>query len=640
MTQTWANIDPVSDPKMIAIGCVRAEYDLARQIPGCHISSEDQIWRFPLTWPTYACFREIWRRQPIEISPPLQEWAAGKWDEVLLRYQMRDALEASDHIVARLLGVEDPNGPQLSAVQRADVDWLLRWRRDIFGSPRGNGKTPPLCRSMQLLHNEGELAPALVICPPQSLLAWKRKLATWAPNLRAVIIAGSAKQRATAIEKLGSGDAEVGIIAWENVRYHTRLAMYPGQAFVRCTAHGGADPKITAGRCEVHEKDMNLIVSWGGGDGRPPVFGFRTVIPDEAHHMADAKSKQTRAVWWLAHHAENVWPTTGTLTVNSIGDLWQIQHAVDPQGFPVRSRWYDLFATKEFAFMGKGETILGIRPDTEATYRVITEPMFRRTPKRLARPDEPELAEPEFRYPEMPHKLRQIYDAIAQHGLAELADRDLVPEYAITAYTRLCQLAGSMITVEDAEDPMGFTVEGGTVKRALPSHKINDLLEFLDDEDGQWIVGVNSPTLAELAERKLGEVGISCTHILGGMSYQAKDAAQQSFQNGDARVIFVNEAAREAIDLQAAEGIFWLEPNPSFVHREQITGRADRWGQPLAVRQVWSLCPGTVDIPLYEAGLDKEATHENFVRDAAVLRRLMDVQPGQINEDTERTPAS
>jgi len=53
---------------------------------------------------------------------------------------------------------------------------------------------------MQLLHNEGELAPALVICPPQSLLAWKRKLATWAPNLRAVIIAGSAKQRATAID--------------------------------------------------------------------------------------------------------------------------------------------------------------------------------------------------------------------------------------------------------------------------------------------------------------------------------------------------------------------------------------------------------------------------------------------------------
>jgi superfamily II DNA/RNA helicase len=168
---------------------------------------------------------------------------------------------------------------------------------------------------------------------------------------------------------------------------------------------------------------------------------------------------------------------------------------------------------------------------------------------------------------------------------------------------------------------------------------VDDLLDFLDLEDGQWIIGVNSPTLADLAERKLHEVGIASAHILGGMSYQAKDAAQQSFQRGDVRVIFVNQAGREAIDLQAAEGVFWMEPNPSFVHREQIVGRADRWGQPLAVRQVWSLCPGTVDIRLYDMGLTKEGKHERLVQDAKLLRWAMDVAPGEINQDTERTPA-
>ena len=637
-TDTWAAIDPDSDPRMIGIGAVRAEYDLCRQIPGCHFSGDDQIWRFPQTWPTYACFREIWRRQPINIDPKLQQWADDRWAEVLLRYQMRDALEGDDHTVARLLGVEDPSGPLLTAVQRADVAWLTRWRRSIFGSPRGNGKTPPLIRSMQLLHDEGELVPALVICPPQALLSWKRKLSAWAPDLRVTIVAGSAKQRAAAIERVGKGEADVALIAWGNVRYHTRLAMYPGQAFVKCQAHGSSDPKITAGRCELHEKEMNTLVSWGGGGGRKPVMGFRTVIPDEAHWMADPKSKQTRAVWWLMHKAENTWPTTGTLTVNDIGNLWPILHGLDPQGFPVRSRFYDLFARKDFAFMGKGEQILDLRPDTEPAFRLIVEPLFRRTPKQLARPDEPELAEAEFRFPAMSHKQQQIYTAIAKHGIAELADRDLVPANAITAFTRLCQLAGSMVNVEDTEDPMGFTVEGGKVKRVLPSHKITDLMEFLGDEDGQWIVGLNSPTLAELAERKLTEVGIACVHILGGMSYQAKDAAQQAFQRGDARVIFINEAGREAIDLQAAEGIFWMEPNPSYVHREQITGRADRWGQPLAVRQVWSLTPGTVDTRLYTLGLDKEDKHQRIVRDAAMLRWIMDVAPDEIPDDDVPVP--
>lgn len=639
----WAEIDPTSSPAMIAIGAVRAEYDLCRQIPGCTFSGGDQLWRFPATWPTYACFREIWRRQPIDLGPALQEWAGDRWAEVLIKYEMRNALDAdaNPELLAWLISKELDGGPQLSPVQRADVDWLLRWRRDIFGSPRGNGKTPPLIRACQKLHEEGELAPALVVCPPQSLLSWQRKLRTWAPELRTVIIGGPAKPRAAAIKRLGEGEADIGLIAWGNVRLHTRLAQYPGQAYVRCTAHGGQDPKITPGRCEVHEKEMNQLVSWGGGDGSPPVFGFRTVIPDEAHWMADPKSKQTRAVWWLMHHSENAWPTTGTLQVNDIGNLWPIFHGLSPAGFPVRSRFYDLFATKGFAYHGhdgpKGEQILDLRADTEATFRLIAEPLFRRTPKHIARPDEPGLAEPEFRYPEMPPKLRTIYDAIARHGTAELADRDMVTDYGITAFTRLCQLAGSMLRIEDAEDPMGFTVEGGKVERVLPSHKITDLLDFLDLEDGQWIVGLNSPTLAALAERKLAEVGISSTHILGGMSYTAKDEAQQAFQRGDARVIFINEAGREAIDLQAAEGVFWMEPNPSFVHREQIVGRADRWGQPLAVRQVWSLSPGTVDIRLYQLGLDKAGKHEKLVQDAALLRWAMDVQPDEINEDTERT---
>jgi sulfur carrier protein ThiS len=309
-------------------------------------------------------------------------------------------------------------------------------------------------------------------------------------------------------------------------------------------------------------------------------------------------------------------------------------------GYPVRSRFLDLFAVQGFSYVGpsgpKGKIVLDLRPDTEPTFRLITEPWYRRIPREIARAGEPDMAEPEFRYPELPHKQRQIYDAIAKTGIAELADRDLVTDRGITAFTRMCQLAGSMIRIEDAEDPLGFTIEGGVVERVLPSHKIADLLEFLGDEDGQWIVGLNSKPLAVLAERKLAEAGIAVVHILGGMSTDAKDAAMLTFERGEARVIIINEAGREAIDLPSAEGVYWLEPNPSYVHREQIEGRGDRFGRTVALRRVYALTPGTVDVRLYEMGLDKEGKHQRVVQDAAVLRWAMSVAPDEINEDTER----
>jgi hypothetical protein len=76
-----------------------------------------------------------------------------------------------------------------------------------------------------------------------------------------------------------------------------------------------------------------------------------------------------------------------------------------------------------------------------------------------------------------------------------------------------------------------------------------------------------------------------------------------------------------------------MQPDPSFVGREQKTGRGDRRGRPTPLRQVYSLTAGTVEIRLYQLGLDKEERHQDVVRDAAMLRWMMDVQPGEIAGD-------
>ena len=616
-TTAWADIEPGSDPLTLAIGCSRAEIDIVKKIPGMNVGG-DGLWRCPLTWPAWIALSVIFARQPIKIEPELAEWADAKHREITERYAMREALDAGPGYLEPLLALEKVGGPQLTPVQRGDAAWLLRWRRVISGGRRGNGKTPPLIRALQLLHKTGDGCPALVICPDSAPRSWARKLAEWAPELRVVVISGSAKKRNEAIDRVARGEADVAIICWQNVRHHTRLAAYPGKAFVKCNDHGGNTGKTTA-MCEVCLKALNMI-KW------------RTIIPDECHRMADEGSKQTRAVQWLMHRAENAWPTTGTLTTNDVGSLWPVLYGLDPAAWPVRSRYLDLYARQEFAFMDRGKVILGLRPEHEQAFHWATEPYFRRIHHQIARAGQPGLADIEFRYPDMTTKQASAYHSIARAGIAELANADLVAATAIVKFTRLCQLSAAMIETYDAEDSAGFTAEGN-VRLCSPSHKVADLMEFLATEEGQWIVACSTPQLVDLAAKALTEAGITWTKIVGGMTSEHKDAAAVAFQQGQCRVIFCTSAGGESIDLQAAQGIFWMQPDPSFTGREQMTGRGDRFGQTRPFRQVYSLTAGTVEIRLFQLGMAKEEQHEQVVRDAAMLRWVIDVQPDEIVGD-------
>src|SRR5262249_1485205 len=154
------------------------------------------------------------------------------------------------------------------------------------------------------------------------------------------------------------------------------------------------------------------------------------------------------------------------------------------------------------------------------------------------------------------------------------------------------------------------------VSLALPSNKADALVEFLGDNEGQWIVTHYSPDMIALAARKLDTAKIAHTRIVGGMGPARMDEAALAFQTSpEVRVIFINSAGAESIDLQVARGVIFLQPNPSYVRREQIIGRADRRGQTHPVRTVYMISPGTVDSRLYELGCEKEERHASVTRD-------------------------
>jgi SNF2 family DNA or RNA helicase len=594
----WAMIERDASSTRVAIGCSQAEYPLCEQIPGCNFGKKDSIWRFPLTWPGYVAFMAVWSQQPIEQHPELLAWREQQWATMQAMWADRLRVDADADFLTAIVELEHGADRQLDPAQRGGAAWLARWGRVGYEDPTGNGKTGAIIRALQLRGED--YLPALIIAPSAALLPWKDKIAAWAPELDVSVIMGPAGARRKALE----AEADVYLIAWDNLRLHTRLARYPGQAFTRCTEHGGVDPKITVGRCEVHPKELNEIA-------------FGVVVADEAHRMADARTKWTRAVWQMAHDAQLFWAVTATKIRNSIADPWPVMYAIDPAAWPSRSRFLDLYAVKEYAW-GGGTEILGIRPDTEPYLRQALDPYWRLIPKEIARPDRLAPREPEFRYPEMTPAQQRVYKQLKKETEALVYGKTTVPANAAVKFGRMCQVSSAMIELADGEDDQGFTKQ--MVELVLPSNKITDLIEFLGDNEGQLVVAANSPKIIELAERKLGEHKITSTKIVGGMGPERCYAANQMFLRGDVRVIFINQAGSESIDLQCADTIFWLQPNPSRVQREQIIGRIDRWGQTAAVRQVHCLSHGSaVDLRLYQLGCEREERASAITRDAQLM---------------------
>ena len=608
----WAAIDPGKGEgdESIAIGCSPSENTLCEQIPGCNYRKEDGIWRVPLTWQAWVALTAIWAQQPLQLSDGLRKWSALAWDQVQYQYRLRSDLEATHEKEALFLDEADERTPgyRLSGPQRGGVQWLAAMERCVLEDPMGNGKTPQVIRAMQMRREaEGSAGwRALVIANGAACRNWKREIGRWAPELSCEVVAGTATARRKA---LASSEADVLVIPWPDVRLHTRLAAYPGKSFTRCDAHGGSTGK-TSVQCEVCEKELNEMA-------------FDVIVADEAHRMKDAQSKQTRAVWHLAKSAPCFWAVTGTPVGDSVDDVWAIMHAIDSRGFPSRSRYLDLLAVRQLSWHG-GNEVLGLRPDMEAAFHAMVQPWMRRVPTLIARPDHPGRLPDEFRWPEMSPGQRKAYSQLRKLALAELDNgTTMVPPNTVVKFTRMCQFAAASVETFDGEDSLGFTVQ--KARMTAPSHKADDLLDFLDNDcDGKLVVFCSSPQLLAICEKKLAERKVTSVKVAGGMAGYEQDAAVMSFQtNPEVRVCFITRAGTESITLTAASTILFLQPEPSMIAREQAIGRVDRIGQKQPVRVVYSLTPGTVEERLYELSCEKAERADQVTRDADLMRWML-----------------
>ena len=83
----------------------------------------------------------------------------------------------------------------LMPFQLEGVKTLVDSRKLLLADDMGLGKTLQVIAALRLLYSRAEIQAALVVAPASVLDQWRRELLKWAPDLKAMVIRGSASER-------------------------------------------------------------------------------------------------------------------------------------------------------------------------------------------------------------------------------------------------------------------------------------------------------------------------------------------------------------------------------------------------------------------------------------------------------------
>jgi SNF2 family DNA or RNA helicase len=573
--------------------------EIIKGIPGARWQKDTGTWHLPLTWSSCLALRSSFKHE-LEIGNQLAHWALDYRENTLTRaLELRNAFQAE-------------GDADLFPHQRADVQFLAHVRRAILASEMGVGKTASAIRTMVELTRRGEeVFPALIVCPNSVKRSWKREIERWWPGLRVVVISGTAVQRKKAFKQ----PAHIHIINFEATRSHSRLAPYGSIALKRCIDCGGEDPKVTTMKCQVHERELNLIP-------------YRTVIADEAHRVKDPTSQQSRALKAAAAGAEFRYAMTGTPIANNIIDLWSILNFVDPVEWPSKTRWIDHMVDVVTNVFG-GLVSASIRAGFEEEFRQTIDPRMRRMTKAVVLPFLPPIM-PERRDVAMTPKQEKAYNDMATRMIAEMEEGMLVTTSPMIQTMRLLQLASSYGEVETRTVIDPETGEEKIREKLIltaPSSKIDAFMEDLDDFEGRaTIVFTVSSQLANLLSAALTKKKIDHGMITGAQNEWEREQAKDRFQKGYTKFIIMTIAAGgTGITLTTADTVVYLQRDWSLINMDQSIARAHRIGSEIhdSITRIDYVTPGSAEEGVIGALEGKNGDLQELVRDVDLLKKLI-----------------
>lgn len=400
---------------------------------------------------------------------------------------------------------------------------------------------------------------------------------------------GSTRPECTCADRI-----EVGVINWEGLAGHTRLAGYGS---------------IALSDKEKEPKELNEA-------------GIRTVVADEAHRGKSPKAKQTRAWWWLSWRAMNSIAMSGTPTDKTPESLWSIMHGVCPEEWPAKGPWIDRYCTKSWGYFG-GLEVNGLRGETREELYKYLDPRFIRRPTQVVCPSIAEKLPVQVRRVDLPPKQRRAYDAMKKEMLAELEDGVLLATDPISKLLRLSQLASAFgeVTEETIDEDGKIHQSYVMTDPSCKADALMDLVEELDDDP--VVVFTRHRQLADVCAARLEKAGVPYGLLTGMVPSLERAQNVQRFQAGELAVMLCTlGAGAESVTLTRARHVAFLQRG-SLLQNKQAEDRVWRRGQDRPVQPIVFVGRNTIEESVMERGGDQEEAFQEVVRDEDTLRRML-----------------
>jgi SNF2 family DNA or RNA helicase len=320
-----------------------------------------------------------------------------------------------------------------------------------------------------------------------------------------------------------------------------------------------------------------------------------TVVFDEAHRLANRKTKVHKAARRVAYHADHVLHVTATKTMNGADDLWGLMHLLWPDVYSSYWRWVQEHCfVNETTFGGKVSQpvrlVNGLRPGAAEKIRAALDGYI------IERNDRLGLDAPTQQVVSvtLTAKERRLYDQLHEHSFAEVGDDLLITPNAVALQTRLRQITSDWNQLVDENEP-------GSKARA-----VDELVRDL----GQPVVimAEYQETVRRIAEllRRAPALGVVEYH--GGMAASQGAHSLDAFVTGQADVIVGTLASmREGLDgLQHRSHVLVLVDRPwNPAALDQAVGRLQRDGQTSGVLVYHVVAEGSADQRVAEVLSDK-----------------------------------
>ena len=318
------------------------------------------------------------------------------------------------------------------------------------------------------------------------------------------------------------------------------------------------------------------------------VMGYRSVVNDftALQHWSNfilvcdevtaVKNPQTqihKRLYHIAENAERCWGLSATIIKNNLLEGWGIYRVVVPGLFGSKSNFMSHFTVTKLQSIpgrrGKIPVIVGYSKRHIDSFKERIDPYFLGRAKFEVASELPVLTTREIKMGMTPTQHTKYADALA--GLLELTVDNEAVEKEVSPLTAIiyCQQIVNHLAL------LGFEGES--------SEKVETLWDLLTEDEfaeENVIVFTRFRKLVDHLMPLAAKKGIKATRITGAETEDQRRENMAAFQNADSdtRVVFITMAASEAINLQSAKAIIFIDSPWSAGDYIQILGRMIRIG--------------------------------------------------------------